>query len=220
MSSSPDSSDRRRGRPPADALHPLGPADAEPAATILAHAFHTDPFFTWLLPDDATRLAWLTHFMRANVWLARRDDGRLVTRPAAGADVSGTILAYPPGAYPNHKLDELRFLSRIVARGLGKVPFDRIGRGLRVFKDMAADHPKAPHWYISVLGVAPTAQGRGLGRTLVEAITRQADEAGVPTWLETSLPANLGFYGHIGFDVQAEWTWDGVPTVWGLMRPA
>jgi ribosomal protein S18 acetylase RimI-like enzyme len=41
------------------------------------------------------------------------------------------------------------------------------------------DVPPA-HWYLMVIGVAPEACGRGLGRALIEPIMNRADATGLP----------------------------------------
>ena len=55
-------------------------------------------------------------------------------------------------------------------------------------------------WYLSIIGVAPLAQGRGLGRNLMEKILPQADAAGFATYLETFSPRNKLFYLRLGYD--------------------
>jgi GNAT superfamily N-acetyltransferase len=54
-------------------------------------------------------------------------------------------------------------------------------------------------WYLSIVGISPAAQGRGLGEELVRAGLRKADDAGVATYLETYTPRNKNFYTRLGF---------------------
>lgn len=54
-------------------------------------------------------------------------------------------------------------------------------------------------WYLSILGVAPEAQGRGIGVKLVEPVLAEADAAGVATYLETFTPRNKSFYKRLGY---------------------
>jgi ribosomal protein S18 acetylase RimI-like enzyme len=62
-------------------------------------------------------------------------------------------------------------------------------------------HPRDRHWYLVVLGVRPDAQGRGVGRALVEAGLGLVDADGAECYLETSDPANVVFYERFGFSV-------------------
>ena len=57
------------------------------------------------------------------------------------------------------------------------------------------------HWYVSVLGVDPAAQGRGVGRALLEPVMKDARGSGLPCYLETANPSNVGFYQGSGFRV-------------------
>jgi GNAT superfamily N-acetyltransferase len=54
-------------------------------------------------------------------------------------------------------------------------------------------------WYLSIVGVAPSAQGRGIGGRLIEPTLAEADEAGANCYLETFDSRNPRFYQRLGF---------------------
>ena len=54
-------------------------------------------------------------------------------------------------------------------------------------------------WYLSIVGVAPSAQGRGIGARLIEPTLAEADEAGAHCYLETFDSRNPRFYQRLGF---------------------
>jgi GNAT superfamily N-acetyltransferase len=56
-------------------------------------------------------------------------------------------------------------------------------------------------WYLSIVGILPAWQNRGLGQSLITPILEQADQAGVPTFLETFTPRNEPFYQRLGYRV-------------------
>ncbi len=56
-------------------------------------------------------------------------------------------------------------------------------------------------WYLSILGVLPLHQNRGLGPSLVQPVLVKTDSAGVPTYLETFTPRNESFYQRLGYRV-------------------
>jgi GNAT superfamily N-acetyltransferase len=91
--------------------------------------------------------------------------------------------------------------------------------GLRYLTETEKLHPKAPHWYLAVIGVEPVRQGAGLGGKLLSAVLGRLDETGVPAYLETSTEANVSWYRHHGFEVQHEVrpARDG-PPVWTMWR--
>lgn len=80
-----------------------------------------------------------------------------------------------------------------------------------------AHRPQTPHWYLAVLGVEPTWQGRGLGAALVRAIDDLAARDPGPLRLECDRSESVRFYRAHGFEVRAEGSVHGVP-VWCLGR--
>ena len=54
-------------------------------------------------------------------------------------------------------------------------------------------------WYLSIVGIAPSFQGQGLGGTLIRPILDNTDELGCHTYLETFTPRNMAFYQQQGF---------------------
>ena len=59
----------------------------------------------------------------------------------------------------------------------------------------------ADAWYLSIVGITPKAQGKGLGRKLLEPTLTEADEAKAVCYLETFSMRNVTFYTRLGFDV-------------------
>jgi GNAT superfamily N-acetyltransferase len=57
------------------------------------------------------------------------------------------------------------------------------------------------HWYLAILGVHPSMQGRGVGSSLVRPILKRADADGLHCYLETAQPKNVPLYEHLGFKV-------------------
>ncbi|NRF27509.1 GNAT family N-acetyltransferase [Vibrio coralliilyticus] len=70
-------------------------------------------------------------------------------------------------------------------------------------------------WYLSIVGILPTHQGKGLGSHLISPVLSQTDQLGIPTYLETFTPRTKNFYRHLGYSeigvffeptMQAEYT--------------
>ena len=75
-----------------------------------------------------------------------------------------------------------------------------------------------PCWYLNTIGVEPSEQGTGLGTALLDFMLRRVDEDALPSFLDTSLPDNLGYYERFGFRVTAESALPkGIP-LWGMTR--
>ena len=57
----------------------------------------------------------------------------------------------------------------------------------------------ADAWYLSIIGVLPSAQGSGLGARLLAGTLAEASVARVSCYLETFTARNLRFYQRLGF---------------------
>ncbi len=73
-------------------------------------------------------------------------------------------------------------------------------------------------WYLSIVGIAPSFQGQGIGRSLIEPILDRTDALGVSTYLETFTPRNMGFYRRLGYQEAAACKVLETP-YWVMVRP-
>ena len=110
----------------------------------------------------------------------------------------------------------------------GPIPLLRylLGQGPRVVRRwgevsraLEAVHPEGPHWYLSLLGVEPSLQARGLGSELLRHWLSQVDREPAAIYLETDVESNCVFYEREGFAVENEIQLLGVP-LWCMARPA
>ena len=75
-------------------------------------------------------------------------------------------------------------------------------------------------WYLWIMGVRPEVRGRGMGASLIEAGTRQADVEGLPCCLETHNLDKVSYYGHFGFETIFKGPLPGHElSVYMMMRP-
>ena len=56
-------------------------------------------------------------------------------------------------------------------------------------------------WYLSIIGVLPHFQNKGLGKDLVRQVLDRIDVLQVPSYLETFTPRNESFYQRLGYQV-------------------
>jgi len=66
----------------------------------------------------------------------------------------------------------------------------------------SADVVNEDDWYLSILGINPNLQGRGLGQELLTPTLELADQQGKTCYLETFTPRNMSFYARLGFVVK------------------
>lgn len=182
---------------PSPAVVHLKSEDLSEAAASLARAFQNDPLQTYVFPDPAERATRSpAHFAPLLEYGLRF--GTVLT---TAGQPTGAAVWLPPGG--TQISDE-----RAAAAGLDKLP-ELLGveAATRFFAALSAVEPyhktdvAEDHWYVLVVGVEPAAQGQGLGRALLAPILEQADRDGLPCYLETAQPRNVGFYQHLGFRV-------------------
>ena len=96
----------------------------------------------------------------------------------------------------------------------------RFGRLMAIRADMDKHHPMdRRHAYLWFLGVAPAAQGRGVGSALLRAANARLDAAGLPAYLETGTTRNVALYERHGFKVISEHKARAdAPNMWSMWR--
>jgi GNAT superfamily N-acetyltransferase len=192
-----------------DAPRLAGARDLDDVVRVFAEALAADPMITWPLPrgatveDAAAVFEILIHDAYGALdvlWVA--GDGRV--------DAAAAWL--PP--------EEVRRFGEIETATRPRIEAltDDGGARYAVFWDWLGDHlPTEPCWFLDILAVREAARGGGLASTLVRHGLERAHGAGQPAFLETSNPANLPMYEHLGFhvDERADAP-DGGPTIWFL----
>jgi GNAT superfamily N-acetyltransferase len=180
--------------------------DAGLGAEVLSDAFHDDPVFRWLFPDDAARPR-LSQAMFAML-------GRYTYLPLGESLAAAECAAYwePPGAPANDDF-WIEHGDEFVAALEGQV--ERLGP---LGEAMAAHHPTEACWYLALMGVRPAAQGRGLGGAMLTKKLEQIDAAGQPAYLEASSPRNRALYERHGFVLVEEFAAEGGPPMYAMWR--
>ena len=190
-----------------------GPDDLDEVAQTLSDAFAVDPHVTWFMRQDAGRDAARLAFFR-QVIVREAAGAARIDRPAGGGAAAIWLPFERAGAQP--LLTELRVLP-IILRASGLA---RFGRVLALRKDMDAHHPMdRRHAYLWFLGVAPAAQGRGVGSALLRAANARLDAEGLPAYLETGTRRNVALYERHGFAVISEHkARPDAPPMWSMWR--
>ena len=175
---------------------------------VLARAFWDDPVISWLLPKEESRYARARLFFRTDLGYISRS-GKVLTTP----DLAGAALWLPPNKWKMPTKDFVRTAPNFLRAFRTSIP-----NGLRFNMLIEEIHPRAPHWYLAVLGTDPLRQGRGVGGALIGNITDRADRDEVGCYLESSKPGNVPYYERFGFEVTGEHTVEGSPPIWGMWR--
>jgi ribosomal protein S18 acetylase RimI-like enzyme len=153
-------------------------------------AFATDPPSRWLYPDDGGYLRHFRAFIKAL-------GGAALNKGTAFAseDISGTALWLAPDVSPDEE-GLMRLVETVAPSKRGEMG------GL--IEEMGRYHPSESHWYLPFIGVAPSAQGRGLGAALLRRGLAECDAAQLPAYLESTNPRNRPLYERHGFEAIGE----------------
>jgi RimJ/RimL family protein N-acetyltransferase len=187
-------------------------------AAMLARAFADAPLTQVLAPDASRRDAasrWLfgSHLRYASRW------GENWAAFGPGRAVQGAAIWWEP-AYVEP--DDERSEESGLADGVlvvGPAAWDRMAALGRAMSDLHRRVAADPHWYLAILGVEPSAQGRGIVGTLLQPMLDRLDAERLPAYLETGNPRNLTYYPRFGFEVVGEVEIPGAGlTFWGMRR--
>lgn len=193
----------------AGALRAAGPEDAGAVADILAAAFASDPVMSWTFGGNRA-FRTVFHELARGVYL-KHGFGHIADDRAATLWLpAGVPLRLP-------KLNEMRIAASAVRHG----GFGAIARALKTAAVLEKHHPHEPHYYLFAVGVAPQAQGQGLGGALLAEGLKRADEEGAVAYLENSNPKNTPLYERAGFRVTAPLPLPaGAPPLLSMLRAA
>jgi GNAT superfamily N-acetyltransferase len=186
---------------------PAKRGDVPAMVQTLAVAFVDEPGMAWLLPDPVNRYERLLSFFRGVVPGTLRNG--LALRSTENAAV--TLWRMPGRAHPG-RLESLLGMRHFV-RALGQ----STARAQLLSQALREREPDFPYWYLQFAGVAPGAQGKGLGGVAVRAGLERARAQGMPVYLETFSAANFALYSHLGFTLLGEWDVPDGPHIWAML---
>ena len=185
--------ERRRVAPP-DSVEPLARHHVPQAARVIATALADDPGYRHLMPDGARRVGELTALYRMTLADTIAHGRGYVT--TLGPVVTGALALYPPGGYPMSRARWARLGGRVAV--LAARAREHSG-GLVRFGQLTAPGVPVDAWYLEAAGVRPDLQLAGRGTALIEAALALIDDAGDPSYLETTKPANVAYYERFGY---------------------
>jgi ribosomal protein S18 acetylase RimI-like enzyme len=163
-------------------------ADQNSAVDTVVLAFAADPIARWCWPDAHQYLTVMPRFTVAFGGAAFAHGSAHCTE-----DYAGAALWLPPNVHSDEET-----LGQIVEQTSS--PAIR-GDLFTMLEQMGKYHPDEPHWYLPLIGVDPTRQGRGYGGALLSHALRQCDREQAPAYLESTNPRNTPLYQRHGFEV-------------------
>lgn len=162
--------------------------------SALVEALEGDPFYVAITcdfgEDPAGRTRALTSYFDHSM-----TEGFRFGRCVLMSDVLGAAIWSLP-ALAQARAEKGRFVSGV----LGKRGLDNYLRIVDFMKARAKPLVPQDAWYLSILGVAPSEQGKGLGARLLAPTLAEADHHGATCYLETFAPQSRRFYTRAGFE--------------------
>jgi GNAT superfamily N-acetyltransferase len=161
-------------------------ADIDLCVATIVLAFSSDPAARWAFADPHAYFEIFPRFVRAF-------GGRAFDQGSAHyIEGCAAALWLPPGIEP----DEETMVALIESAAADNDREAMFG----VFEQMAAFHPKEPHWYLPLIGTDPARQSQGHGSALLRHALAICDRQKMPAYLEASSPRNVPFYQRHGFE--------------------
>jgi GNAT superfamily N-acetyltransferase len=189
----------------APAVMTASESDRSRVFATLTAAFATDPAVRWMYPEDE-------QFRRHFAGFAEGLGGRAFAARTAHFTVgfTGAALWLPPGTEPDEEA-LIGHIERTASATLRPQLF-------AVVEEMGSYHPKGAHWYLPLIGVEPSQQGRGVGSVLLRHALEAADRDRLPAYLESSNPRNVPLYERHGFALLGTIQHGSSPPVFPMLR--
>ena len=196
----------------------------------LKQAFHPSPDFRWVMVGgetfDESNETLMSKYDELNSYLLEcmvqfieRYGYVLVCRDATTLEYLGSVAYLPP--YPSNWLFYSHFVRTVIPMGqppayqwkdpVLKARFDSMETMWNMQKEVFELKGRRDHVYVANVGVAPAAQGKGVGKLMMQVVQQLAD--GQPLLLEC-LDKNVAFYQKCGYEraLQYELQAKGEPT--------
>ena len=185
------------------------------SSKVLSQAFHNDPLMLYLFPDSTERENKLPSMMELLLRIgikygivhttSPKLEGIAVWFPSNKAKITtwmgllngGISYFFKHGSKVVKKQN--RFYNYIYS----------------VHKHLIPSH----HWYLSIIGINPQCQGKGLSRVLFDSMLNKIDDQNIPCFLDTNNEKNLPIYARFGFKILKEYEIHGTSIVnWAMIR--
>ena len=168
-------------------------------AEALYHALADDPFYKTMerkVADPARAKDAMLCYYDYSICEAARF-GKIVEPGGGPHGVSIWSLPLAEAEAREKKLQKKRLIQREMGESC-LAAYEGINAFMsRVAEPLTSDRD----WYLSILGILPEHQGKGLGGDLIRPVLNLADAAGIATFLETFTPRNMSFYQRLGYTV-------------------
>jgi ribosomal protein S18 acetylase RimI-like enzyme len=187
--------------------HQLDASQVDELAQLLAIAFEKGSGVSQICNAEGEELHRRLHFLFRTGLTMQAAANQPVLSVMKDAQVTGVAVIQEPVSCFSVWV-QIQWLLQ-VSVGISPVVAWQLWQNLRILE---RHHPPKPHYYLRLLGVHPSFQGKGYARALLDALhTRsEADPRSTGVYLETANPQNVAFYTYFGYHLLAEININGV----------
>ena len=183
-------------------LYKLEKKDIKSACLVLGKAFHEDPAWVHVIPDESERSKRLPIIFEFLIrYSLRYGEVYAPTRKLEGIATWVPHTTVEQTTWRIFRSGAIRAalkMGREIARKIESL-YDQLDKDRR-------DHTKdRSYFYLQGIGVAPEFQGQGFGGRLLKAMFARVDKEHIPIYLETETKENVQIYSKYGFNTLREW---------------
>jgi GNAT superfamily N-acetyltransferase len=165
--------------------------DVDAATDTIRLAFMDDPIWGPALGRADGRTEHLDAFWRLYV------EGGLRFSTVFLVDNASAVAVWIPPGETDLTEEQEEHLNRMTNEAF---PADFAQKAFELYDRIEAAHPRdIPHAYLSIIATHPDHRGHGIGQQLLAANLADWDARGIPSYLESSNPANLHRYERAGY---------------------
>ena len=185
-----------------DFLYKLEKKDIKSACLVLGKAFHDDPAWVYVIPDEIERNERMPIIFEFIIrYSLRYGEVYAPTRKLEG------IATWLP--HTTVEKTTWRILRSGAVRAAIKMGNEIAKKIESLFDQLDQDrreHMKdRSYFYLEGIGVTPEFQGQGFGGRLLKAMFARVDLERIPIYLETVTEENVKIYSKYGFNTLKEW---------------
>ena len=181
-------------------------ASDEPSIVdVIVLAFSADPAARWTWSEPDQYISHFPDFVRAFGGKAFASASAYYVDNCAGA-----ALWLPPDIHPDEEM-----LTDLIKRTASE---HCQSEAFAVFEQMGRYHPNEPHWYLPLIGVDPSQQGKGYGSALMKHGLIPCDRDSKLAYLESTNPRNIPLYERHGFELLGTIQVGTSPPIFPMLR--
>jgi ribosomal protein S18 acetylase RimI-like enzyme len=174
--------------------------DRDAGVAVLGRAFAKYELFRYYFRDEKEQRAAADMFSFMSVYVSLKCGEAYAT----SEKFEGVATWLPPGQLDYGGPHVMRSVPPSVLHTLGPRGVGLLEACARRIDGLHRRLVPYPHWYLDMIGVDPSCQGRGFCSRLVRPVLERMDREGTPCYLETSAEKNVAIYRRFGFEVMLE----------------